>query len=575
MDTKVTILLLQVRHYRSFLLLLTDGSPVAAMKSLSEHIIHGAEFDSSIRDPPPRCHPGTRVELNDKINQWFNDEGRQKALLWLNGPAGVGKSAVTQTFAEFLATSKRLGASLFFSKHNRRRDPQKVFITVAFQLAVRVPSYRIYVAEQIALDPSLLKKGLKEQFRILIAEPFGNGGFGNEVKPLGILLDGLDECEGVDQQCEIVQLVSEFVLNFPQAPLVWVIASRPEPHITATFRDEIVIPSHWSEYMPIDSTEACQDVERYLRASFKSIRKRFSYISSKWPSETQFLKLSHGASGLFVFATVAVRFIGNADYADPVSRLKLILTVIDRVKVIVTDDHPFALLDAVYTEILVSIPDPLLLITKRILGFFLCAQGVYPSDVPTVSLKSRNLVAASIILDLEQSVVYASLHKLYSVLRIPRPGNAHKHGVSFLHTSFADYLTDPIRSKELFVDVGESADNIIHHLCEIYTQKPWDNKSNQRAHQLSRKKKKNLYQNLKHDAGIALTYHVIGDLKSARGRGPFLSQQDRSECLEILSQIDIAELYANDYRPQKLIEWLFKLWQVRIYRHIQCYRRTF
>lgn len=93
------------------------------MKALSKHIIEGAEYDSSLRDPPPQCHPGTRVQLGRKLNTWFHNRGREQRLLWLNGPAGVGKSAVIQTFAESLAESGSLGATLFFSKLKDRKDP--------------------------------------------------------------------------------------------------------------------------------------------------------------------------------------------------------------------------------------------------------------------------------------------------------------------------------------------------------------------------------------------------------------------------------------------------------------------
>ncbi len=152
---------------------------------------------------------------------------------------------------------------------------------------------------------------MKEQFRIFMAEPFRNKGIeiGEGEGPRAILLDGLDECEGVDEQCRIIQLVSEFVLKFPNSPFVWVIASRPEPHIVTKFDHETVAPRHWSEHIPIDSTEGCQDVERYLNSRFKDMRERYRYLPSNWPSENQFLKLSNSARGLFVFAETATRFM--------------------------------------------------------------------------------------------------------------------------------------------------------------------------------------------------------------------------------------------------------------------------
>ncbi len=532
------------------------------MKELSDRVMDGAEHDSSARDPPPLCHPGTRVQLTGRIDKWFHDKRRQKALLWLNGPAGVGKSAVIQTFAESLAESRGLGATLFFSGTNNRKNPQLVVITIAFQLATRIPAYRVYITEKIALDPSMLKKGMKEQFRLFIVEPFGNKGIGKEEGPWGVLLDGLDECEGVDQQCQTVQLVSEFVLKFPQSPLVWIISSRPEPHIVTTFTDEEVALSRWSECMPINSTEACLDVESYMRTSFEAIRKRFPHVSCYWPTESQFLKLANGALGLFVFARTAFRFMEDADYADPVSRLDLLLSIIDHLGVTVTDDHPFALLDALYTQILTSIPATVWQTTKRILGFILCTQSDSTEDGLSYPLFSQTILGTSIIFDLKQSAVYGSLHKLHSVLKIPPSKRAHKSGASFFHSSFADYLTDPTRSKDFFIDRGESVDDITSSLVKLYLDKPWDIEWARYTSQLSKRAGSNFYQQLKRDAECSLYYITTGHLRSKRGRGPFNSQQDRSDCLDALDQINTSELYWLDVGPLGFTKWLFELWGV-------------
>ncbi|KAF9439764.1 hypothetical protein P691DRAFT_715761, partial [Macrolepiota fuliginosa MF-IS2] len=207
------------------------------MKSLLKEIIHGVQYDSSARDPPPECHPGTRMRMLERMRTWFFHMDPQKAFLWIYGPAGVGKSAVVQTFAEALAAANRLGATLFFSRPNDRNDPKRVFITIAYQLAVRIPTYRTFVIEQIALDPELLEKGMREQFKIFIVAPFVHRRIGQGREALGILLDGLDECEGHGPQCDIIRLISNFVRDYPDVPLVWVISSRPEPNISLTFRE--------------------------------------------------------------------------------------------------------------------------------------------------------------------------------------------------------------------------------------------------------------------------------------------------------------------------------------------------
>ena len=67
-----------------------------------------AELHSVGRWPQPRCHPGTRVDITKRIHTWLTDEDREQNMLWLSGPAGVGKTAVTQTIGERRTESRKL-----------------------------------------------------------------------------------------------------------------------------------------------------------------------------------------------------------------------------------------------------------------------------------------------------------------------------------------------------------------------------------------------------------------------------------------------------------------------------------
>lgn len=200
---------------------------------------------------------------------------------------------------------------------------------------------------------------MREQFKIIIVEPFIEKKIGVCGEPWGILLDGLDEVEGQRPQRNIIQFISTFVRERPESPLVWLIASRPEVNTSDTFGEEEVVSSYWEERVPVDSTEACEDVQRFLRASFKAIGKESSRsIPNNWPGEATFLKLAGAASGLSAFVTVAIRFFESTHHSNPVSRLNLVLFAIDSPKVAPPEDQPFAYLNALYTQILCSIsPD--------------------------------------------------------------------------------------------------------------------------------------------------------------------------------------------------------------------------
>ncbi|KAF9441978.1 hypothetical protein P691DRAFT_518710 [Macrolepiota fuliginosa MF-IS2] len=532
------------------------------MEKLLKEIIRGAQYDSSARDPPPECHPGTRVKMLERMRTWFFHMDPQKAFLWISGPAGVGKSAVVQTFAEALAAANRLGATLFFSRPNDRNDPKRVFITIAYQLAVRIPSYRAFVIEQIALDPELLEKGMREQFKIFIVAPFVHRRIGQGREALGILLDGLDECEGQGPQRDIIRLISDFVRDYPDVPLVWVISSRPEPNISLTFREPAVMTSHWQEYIPVDSTEACQDVERFLTTRFDAIRARFPYVLPHWPSETQRLQLTHTSSGLFVFAEVATRFIGDEDHADPESRLDVVLSVIDHSKVMESGDQPFATLDALYTHILLSIPQRSWPTAKLVLGHNLCRKHL-PDYI-----QMKNLKAFSKVYHLELNTIYASLHKLHSVLVIPPPERAERASVTFIHASFADYLGVSTRSGSFFIDSLQAGNDFLEQcfgIMQNLVQEMSPGVGKQYYSMNVLVEEKSPYEaDFLRQMQFTVWGLLVHDLARKKMIGASSSQDIQSRCLDMLGQVDTTHLYTFYIRAAFCDDfwgWLNKFWK--------------
>jgi hypothetical protein len=406
------------------------------MERLSEHIIHGVAHDSSARDPPPRCHPGTRIKINEHIVTWFYDEEKEELLIWVYGPAGVGKSAIMQTLAEKLAESKHLGASTFVSRPNGRNKSQQLFITTAYQLAVHIEDYCAFITAKLGRDPELVNKGMEEQLKNFIVEPFVEKKISVGVHPWGILLDGLDELDEHQSQREIIRLIADFVVKHSDVPLLWAIAGRAEPHICDTFDEETVVPVYQKQYIPANSKESCRDVERFLRASLERIQKDFPRtVPKKWPSEEQSASLAAAASGLFMFADTAIRFIEDPRYANPTMRLSQVLSALSGLTP-TSHDQSFASLDALYATILNSIPSDVWSTTKQVLGALLYAQGAGQRYT------LRKLGAISIVLGLDLSTIYASVNGCYSLLNMSDPKDAHQIPVTFYHASFGDYLLD-------------------------------------------------------------------------------------------------------------------------------------
>ncbi|KAF9440708.1 hypothetical protein P691DRAFT_780019 [Macrolepiota fuliginosa MF-IS2] len=425
-----------------------------SIKLLLQHVIVGAEFDSS--DHRPSCHPETRLDITSDILSWMHNPARKYKILWINGPAGVGKSAILQTIAETEADSPTsiLGATLFFSRPNNRDDPKCIFTTIAYRLAVRYAPYRQYIVKLLTLDPALVGKSMKEQFKAFIVLPFVKEevmtGLHDTVL---ILLDRLDEYKGEEAQREIILLIGEFTLQYPTSPLIWLIASRPESHIQVAFSSRTVQLSYGEIQVSVDSDQGRRDVEIFLRASFSDIRERYPQsipsALQQWPSESDFSTIATRSSGLFIFPSTIIRFIGDEDYADPISRLKTVLEVIASTISATGGNNPFAMLDALYTRILSDIP-----------------QGVLPTTLnlllmPAIEFDLWSFAETCNMLGFTQGCAYGALRRLRSVLNVPEPQNAFQDKLETFHASFYDYLISSSRSGALCVIAPEI---IQHHI---------------------------------------------------------------------------------------------------------------
>lgn len=94
--------------------------------------VRDAEYRRGIRDS---CVDGTRSAVLSEILLWAKDFDKS-SVYWLHGLIGTGKSTITQTIVATMVTNGQLVASFFCSpKDEDQRDPERIFSTLAFQLA--------------------------------------------------------------------------------------------------------------------------------------------------------------------------------------------------------------------------------------------------------------------------------------------------------------------------------------------------------------------------------------------------------------------------------------------------------
>jgi hypothetical protein len=249
----------------------------------------------------------------------------------------------------------------------------------------------------------------------------------------------VDECQGIEAQCDIVEMIGEVVRLKKDLPLLWLIASRPEPHLQYIF-SRVDFSIECNKKVLLIDADTRDDVNRYLRDSFDDIRTKFPLVVDiTWPSEVQLQRLEDIASGLFGLAATIVRYVSDVAYSDPVGRFVNFLAFMSDADHITTT-NPLQTLDLLYSQILSQIPEDVYPTTKRILSLH-CIKHF--SDFPPEF--------GCNFLHMDKHEFYEAVRKLHSLFDIPSPlveGNVRVH-----HTSFSDYLESEFRSGRFHISL--------------------------------------------------------------------------------------------------------------------------
>ncbi|KAF9443349.1 hypothetical protein P691DRAFT_809095 [Macrolepiota fuliginosa MF-IS2] len=424
------------RQYRGIDMLLKASTPQA---------LH----DSSECNKPG-CFEGTRKEYIRNITGWGRGDwkARQARVLWLEGPAGVGKSAVAQTCAQDMGA--RLGATFFFSRPNGWNKPTTFLPTIIYQLTTKYPAYRDLVDAIVLRDPLILEKSIRVQFHDLLVQPLRQlegveGGVGEDAV---IIIDGLDECDGKDAQSIIIDIIITSV-HRQSTPFLWAFFSRREPHITSAFSTEQATEVCWQLTLPV-SRDADQDIEAYLRDGFRMIRKKYNLPAAfSWPSEEDIHQLVEQSAGLFIYTASITRYVDGPGISGPEERLRSVLGLGNTE----IRDNPLANLDRFYMLIMEQIPEETLSDTILLLSML------------SFNLASRNGPVICAILQLSLTAFYAAINNLYSVLKMKYIEDGVPGGLSFYHASFGDFLGDERRSTQKFYVSRDDVLDQLDHLC--------------------------------------------------------------------------------------------------------------
>ncbi|KAJ3559731.1 hypothetical protein NP233_g11188 [Leucocoprinus birnbaumii] len=361
----------------------------------------------------------------------------QEPILWMRGPFGVGKSAVAQSCAEELERRKKLISTLFFSRSNANRDdPRRLFISIAFQIASRCKLFRDIIESHIQMDPSFASKSASAQFQELLVTPLSQSNVTlNGLDGCVVIIDGLDECRGTKEQCEIIRIIAASVQNHT-TPFRWFITSRPEDHIIRTMNIFSVKSVISCIELPI-SRHIDYEILTYLTDEFEDIRQQHS-LPDSWPSEETLALLVQHAAGLWIYVATIVRFIRNENSFGPQDQLRIVIDFLKDVSTKLESHNPLSEMDLFYTLILEQIPLAIRTTVRKLLLF----RSVLPAYLVGFF---GNKTSISYAIHLTSDQFERCSAALRSVVEFE--GNR----IQFYHTSFLDFMKDPERSKALCV----------------------------------------------------------------------------------------------------------------------------
>ncbi|KAJ2912674.1 hypothetical protein MD484_g7739, partial [Candolleomyces efflorescens] len=455
----------------------TRAHPVPEL--LAARIASGALHDSDERCDAPRCHPETRVAVQGEIYSWIvhGDPEKNVKMKWVTGPAGTGKTAVMGSVADICKQNGVPAVTFFFSSFasaDRRR--KTVFIpTIAYQLAEHLPQLKDPVAQTIRDKPLIFKKNLRVQMEALILTPLRQVEIDPNL-PGVVLIDGLDECEAEqyldshvssraggsiertkdEDQLEILEVLLEAALD-PAFPFRIVIASRPERVFREFFNDE----SHklcLSPHLILDERyNPDADITLFLEAKFSEIRRRYN-LNPSWPSPDILATLLDRASGQFIYVATVIRYIATSRNGNPQTLLDHIM----KVNPTRPKTNPFSHLDAFYTHILQSAPDPVLsvkwlwVIDERLPnGWYLFEQQHAAFEL-------------NLLLEADAGDAEYALGDLHSLISVPPPDDLETPYRPY-HKTLYDFLQSEERCGTTYVDSGPCEEFVWCRFSDICT----------------------------------------------------------------------------------------------------------
>ena len=361
---------------------------------------------------------------------------------------GAGKTAIARTISERCSAQLKLLASFFFGRSDpTRNNGGSLVATIAYQILQSLPAIRQYVMSSIDNDPLMLERSLLSQFTTLIVDPLRQlHSTQHRVYPRLIILDGLDECTNEAEQRSIVEVIFNVGRTFPSL-FIFLICSRPEASVTSLF--QTAKASNSVQHIVLDSTlRPDRDIEIFLRDRFQSFKRdhiNSNLIPSSWPSNSIIYSLVARSSGQFIYPATVVKYMESHRHR-PDQRLAAILKLRPPFQ-----DSPFADIDALYRHIFSAVNG------MNLVHEIITCHLLYNAECSSIEC----------FLGLDEGEIQLILAPLSSLVVVEMVEGRRK--IRFHHVSLIEFLKDPQRAQDLFLDLNVRSNNHKIKLLDYYS----------------------------------------------------------------------------------------------------------
>ena len=378
----------------------------------------------------------------EKINNWIHNQDK-RCLFWLSGLAGTGKSTIARTIARLSYEEGHLGASFFFSRGGGDVGTAEKFVTsIAQQLASHSPILREYICESLYQCRDIANWSLHDQWHQLILQPFSKLKYKSR-RLFVFIVDALDECDDNNNIITVLQLLAE-AQSTESVQLRIFLTSRPEVPVRYVFykipagkRQDIML--HEIQLNTIN-----HDIYIFFEKKLEEIAEHY-YLDAGWPGKDLIEQLVHNASGLFIWAATACRFINEGeDFAG--DRLSTIIQSAG------SGTTPQKHLDQIYLTVLNHSISPNYSDLEKGRSY-----KILRDILGTIVILYLQLSTDSVgkLLCLTNQAIQRALKNLHAILAIPEDSN---HLLRLHHPSFRDFLLDDQRctNADLYVNEKEA-----------------------------------------------------------------------------------------------------------------------